>query len=434
MSTDPVLPKASALRSRVESGQRERRNASHTNRSNRDDTKVQNCGRRDIGDLPSGNEGLEFLYDSYRSQRESKLSDRTRSTASGPVPKNLGTTEVHRGRHGRSDGLRSNSLDRQRTRRQNSSMRSGTRYRWESTSRQQHAASSNVGQMSVFDRPNGDFKVADAIKEAIQRESSVQAKILLHFAAALLDRMEPFEPDNQSKRLLATALEQFSIMMAPTATSWSTEHIIALIYRERHLIAWALCRKLMSNNSQRREDRAALKSTLTALAYKFSTSAPDAYDYDYLDFDYLDLSIRNFPLPYVRAGKITNIMTFLTASKHFQSLLSWNKIAVSTLPTASTSTRVRQEIARAIRDSESRDFSFQWDPTGFLRAQYDLDNLPSLDNLLCLVGSGNDVEMMTCAHYVARMWPNIGLETLKALDSFFAGILADGEEDQSSKV
>jgi hypothetical protein len=60
---------------------------------------------------------------------------------------------------------------------------------------------------------------------------------------------------------------------------------------------------------------------------------------------------------------------------------------------------------------------------GFLQAKYPNEHEAQLESLITVVGSGDNVQAITCAQYMDQVWPVAGMETLLALQ----GALEKGE-------
>jgi hypothetical protein len=68
-------------------------------------------------------------------------------------------------------------------------------------------------------------------------------------------------------------------------------------------------------------------------------------------------------------------------------------------------------------------FEISWDLRGFLQAKYPDEHEAQLESLIAVVGSGDNVQAITCAQYMDQVWPVTGMETLLALQ----GALEKGE-------
>jgi hypothetical protein len=125
---------------------------------------------------------------------------------------------------------------------------------------------------------------------------------------------------------------------------------------------------------------------------------------------------------------------FLTDSHSYQWLLS--RIGTEVLLTKIAGTpadTIKKRILNGLASASVRSkygqtahkarFELSWDLGGFLQAKYPDEHEAQLESLITVVGSGDDVQAMTCAQYMDQVWPMTGMETLLALQ----GALDKGE-------
>jgi hypothetical protein len=117
---------------------------------------------------------------------------------------------------------------------------------------------------------------------------------------------------------------------------------------------------------------------------------------------------------------------FLTRSHAYQWLLSRMRAEVLlTRIKGSRAETIKSEILEALASLprtyeygqavKTCRFDIDWDLSGFLKEKYINEDGLQLGSLITIVGSGEDVQALTCAEYLTQVWPTTGLETLAAL-------------------
>lgn len=134
------------------------------------------------------------------------------------------------------------------------------------------------------------------------------------------------------------------------------------------------------------------------------------------------------PLEITGEENIQLARTFmLERGNEFQWLLQQMKRSARMMSTGTTESRIRTELTEMIGDSTVFTMNLAWDPAGFLTEQYKRFSSVKcrLQEVICLCGSGDETQALSCGEYTARMWPEVGLDLL--------GCLSDAIESSTSE-
>lgn len=133
-----------------------------------------------------------------------------------------------------------------------------------------------------------------------------------------------------------------------------------------------------------------------------------------------DYAITHFPQAWA----------FLTGSQAYEWLLAKVRTAmVLTKVDGIRAEAIRNEILDGLRSGYEQgnyscevveaQFHIDWDLLGFLKAKYPNELGLSLASLITMVGTGEDVQALSCAQYMDQVWPVTGSETLAAVQGAF---------------
>jgi len=133
-----------------------------------------------------------------------------------------------------------------------------------------------------------------------------------------------------------------------------------------------------------------------------------------------DYVITNFP----------DAWEFLTGSHAYEWLLARMRTEMLLTKTDGTQAEnIKREILEGLASVSKKlnygqavnkaRFDISWDLPGFLKAKYPDEHELQLGSLITIVGTGDNVQALTCAQYINQVWPVTGLETLFALQGAF---------------
>jgi hypothetical protein len=157
----------------------------------------------------------------------------------------------------------------------------------------------------------------------------------------------------------------------------------------------------------------------------WNTEKPDEIQQDVTTLGDFDIPDGEDDEDYV-ITHFTEAWVFLTNSHAYQWLLGRVRTELLLTRRDGTSAEaIRREILKGLASLRKRHgygqtpskakFEMSWSLPGFLKEQYPEKRNPQLGSLITIVGSGDDVQALTCSRYMSQVWPVTGLETLSAL-------------------
>lgn len=109
---------------------------------------------------------------------------------------------------------------------------------------------------------------------------------------------------------------------------------------------------------------------------------------------------------------VAQARVFLVEREDFLWLLERIKTATAMMATDTVDTDVRASLIDMMRHGSTRDLRMDWTPVRFANEQYGRSNDLQLSSVICISGSGPNVQGSTCGDYVSRMWPRFGSDML----------------------
>ena len=169
--------------------------------------------------------------------------------------------------------------------------------------------------------------------------------------------------------------------------------------------------------------------SLTEKMQLWNTAKPDAEKPDGTIFDQLDIAEVDEDDDYV-ITHFAEAWAFLTNGHAYRWLLGRVRTELLLTERDGTSAEtIRREILRGLayipkghgygQAVSKAKFVICWSLSEFLKEQYPEELDPQLGSLITIVGSGDDVQALTCSQYMSQVWPVTGLETLDALQEAF---------------
>ena len=271
--------------------------------------------------------------------------------------------------------------------------------------------------------------VTDARTTGLNEEVSMQ--LVESFAKKLLDELDQLSSETVSEHLITSALKQYALLLSLHADHDIDMKAATFVRHRRIMIAKHLLEEWRTGPSTR--DVPAVLEKIDILWKKPPSGEPDIMEEEPSDVDLtnvrdlpdkLDLSDEELPSTIDEIGlpDLPAARKFLTESPEFTWLISQIRVSCSLLSTGETFMLLRQQIISALNRSTLACFCPDWDVRSFFKDQYPGPGPVHLSQVLCIVGSGNTVQALPCAEYVALVWPANGTEFLETLDHAFVSM------------
>lgn len=122
-----------------------------------------------------------------------------------------------------------------------------------------------------------------------------------------------------------------------------------------------------------------------------------------LDCTELERSDESPAIPEIPEAK-----AFLVESEDFQWLLDRIRTASQTMSTGRSDADVREALISIVGTSRECIFELDWVPVQFANEQYGQADGCELSSVICICGSGINVQAITCEDYMNTMWPRLG--------------------------
>jgi hypothetical protein len=113
------------------------------------------------------------------------------------------------------------------------------------------------------------------------------------------------------------------------------------------------------------------------------------------------------------AEEINLARTFMIhGGSDFKWLLQRIRTAAGLMTTGTTEARIRNEMLEIIGSNSEFTLDIDWSPVSFMTEQYSGIEC-RLQDVICLCGTGDDVEALSCGEYMDNTWPGLGLKLLE---------------------
>jgi hypothetical protein len=113
------------------------------------------------------------------------------------------------------------------------------------------------------------------------------------------------------------------------------------------------------------------------------------------------------------AEEIDLARTFMIhGGNDFKWLLRRIRTAAGLMTTGTTEARIRNEMLEIIGSNSEFTLDIDWSPVNFMTEQYSTIEC-GLQDVICLCGTGDDVEALSCGEYADKTWPGLGLKLLE---------------------
>ena len=113
--------------------------------------------------------------------------------------------------------------------------------------------------------------------------------------------------------------------------------------------------------------------------------------------------------------EIPEARAYLVEGTEYRWLLSRMQAAARMMPTTSTDSEIRGDIASLIGNAHRIELKMDWCFPTFLLEQYDRPDEVELRDVLCCSGLADKAFVATCADYADLLWPRFGQETVGCL-------------------
>lgn len=246
-------------------------------------------------------------------------------------------------------------------------------------------------------------------------EPQFRAHFAFLFAAEILDNLLAPDKASWSVSVVTALLLQYSLLLDAQAERNFEKYAASFIRHRRNMIARSLLNPHTPSPSK--SNLPTLKEKMELLMNKVGS------EHEPTDIDLSGISAEDEEIsddeddPVSVYPDFQRAKAFLCERPEFSWLIYRLRVASSTtISGQDVFNNVRNDLLKAVLGRDSLELVVDWNPEVFLKEQYNLEDLPSFSNVICIVGSGTTTEAMTCLEYVSRIWPTCGPETLRVLD------------------
>ncbi|KAH6677360.1 hypothetical protein B0J14DRAFT_636069 [Halenospora varia] len=304
-------------------------------------------------------------------------------------------------------------------------------------------ASLGNGQ-STQNKKEDDAQTVFTDNQELDVPGDVKKKLSTAFTGELLqnirDVLSACYIEKEIRNALAEILKEFSIRCRKTASSKQQKDATTFVRHYRHCIAKlfeAYIKEIsgtkQEESDEEEEDGANVKAqdglSLAEKMQLWHANRPEIPKPDDLITNANPTDEEIGDIEEYTISQYSEAWKFITNGHEFRWLIGRIKTEmVLTERRETPAENIRLEILRGLASSRrsgqsqgngcefsTASFEIEWTLLAFLKDHYPNQQSLELASIITIVGSGVDVQTLTCAEYMRQVWPTTGVETLNAL-------------------
>lgn len=266
------------------------------------------------------------------------------------------------------------------------------------------------------DQPSVDLDDTDSVRTDGRNDGlrpNVSAQLASLLAAQIADELDGHHTLDLTSA--TSLLLDFSTLLDFRALSPIQRRASTFMRHRRRMIA--RCLRLEKQGLRTRADVPSFRDKIDLLWHSEIGGTRDVCRERRRDIDLSGISGKTEADSEIELAELPSAWAFLTRGPEYSWLISRMRICCQMVTTGKTYDRTRRKLIAAIGKRNHVRLDLDWPLLSFLQEQYLSTDGVQLSSIICVVGTATTAIATTCGDYVAQVWPLVGKEVLRALDT-----------------